>query len=369
VNSSDRFHSQENTRITAKPVKSHYVCRGLLIILILLGHNKIFYNNYYHAYEQLYNFHVECFLILPFIRTNTPDGDGHMLLSKILEDIRRLYVPLCCFIFLYSLIFYLKNPNGETTTPFAALFRTIQAIIMCNTHLSKVATGFELFWFVPAFIILRLINNILELSNSIGRMLLIIISAALHLASYSMFSPYLDSIPWSLPIVAYLTFPCLGAKMLAKTINIPGYENVFQIVFCVLFILILNISFYFRMSINLSDFKIYDYRSILELLCVDLVMISASFSISYISDHVNLAILNNIGRMSFQIYLIHGMLGYAIVSICAHVMTNRSPVSEVIVSLTLTVCGSFFVSSWLMRTRLGKWVFHNPEPRKQHGQI
>lgn len=117
------------------------IIKGILIFLIVLGHNHILCPIGTELMNYLYEFHVICFFILPFFYENKAPLSS----KRVANTVIRTWIPYLWMIILCYIV------NGIYTKDFGLTFRHIQAFITADkTHLGRYF-GFVMPWFLPTF--------------------------------------------------------------------------------------------------------------------------------------------------------------------------------------------------------------------------
>ena len=115
--------------------------KGLLTILIIIGHNHIIAPQSSPLMAYLYTFHVVCFFILPCLYGNRKE----LTINNIGNIIYRNWIPYMIFFAFSFGVFTLlegKHPNA------AGVF---SAFITGSQKLLKENVGFFFLWFLPTF--------------------------------------------------------------------------------------------------------------------------------------------------------------------------------------------------------------------------
>ncbi len=124
--------------------------KGVLILLIILGHNSVLTQSKPEIISYLYSFHVILFFILPwfYINSNKPT------LRKSIKRCVKLYSYYTLF-FIIQVIGYnlLIESNFD-------LINCIRAFVVGGHYTLKAVTGYQYLWFMPAFCVSMLIHDI-----------------------------------------------------------------------------------------------------------------------------------------------------------------------------------------------------------------
>lgn len=124
--------------------------KGILIVLIVLGHNSILMNlNEEWAWFKswLYSFHVRSFLFLPFLYDL-----GGINFLKIKKNARRLLLP-------YTIFFLLLYSIQAISTPPVNPFTTVAAYVTGSNYLLRQVTGLTYIWFLPTMFTLLIFKG------------------------------------------------------------------------------------------------------------------------------------------------------------------------------------------------------------------
>lgn len=117
------------------------IIKGLLTILIVIGHNHIVAPQGSSLMLYLYTFHVMCFFILPWLYDKKKD----LTLENIGTTILRAWIPYVFFFVLSLIVFMVIVRKQPDVGGIAAAFVTgSQALLKENV-------GFFFLWFLPTF--------------------------------------------------------------------------------------------------------------------------------------------------------------------------------------------------------------------------
>lgn len=270
--------------------------KGVLILLIVLGHNGILMGKSQgltpnELNKYLYSFHVYLFLILPFLY-NVPQFTK----ERIKKDFMHLYkfYTIIFFVLLFVNITILKQDFG--------LANTINAYISGDQLKLNEAIGANFPWFLPTmFSLLVLRNYFLNKSN---RILLpfVILSFALFFAIRIFYIRFRFDLFGSITAVAYFSL-AVACRYIYDRFH---HGKSFNIISISVFIIstILFFTFYSRPTI---PYEIIRYM---------VLPISTLFTLIYLVNRLRIHIIENIlnyfGKESLPIYLIHVLVYQAL---------------------------------------------------------
>lgn len=123
--------------------------KGVLILLIILGHNSVLTKCVPGLFSYLYSFHVILFFILPwFYNHNKPT------LRKSLKRCAKLYGYYTLFFVIQIVAYNVLIENNFS------LENSLHAFVVGGHHALKVVTGYEYLWFIPAFCVSMLMCDL-----------------------------------------------------------------------------------------------------------------------------------------------------------------------------------------------------------------
>ncbi len=123
--------------------------KGLLIFLIVLGHNSIFTNAFPGSFHYLYSFHVACFFILPCFYP-----PKHLKRERILNYAVRMYSPYIILFLLFFFVGYFANKlnlfkTDEINSEGKNLIDFLVALFNGGIYHIQKYIGFQYLWFLP----------------------------------------------------------------------------------------------------------------------------------------------------------------------------------------------------------------------------
>lgn len=330
-------------------VLGRHAWRGLLIALIVLGHNRIFYHQYYYTYRVLYNFHVAAFLIIPFLRL---PREGVKM--SVLHPLKLYYQPFVVFVTLYALMLMLSGSASAPYTWWEWSITYNRALILADTNAVDAATGFKMFWFMPVFILLSMLQALASGVSKPVFVALLLASLAGHLFVGWIGMDVAGQVPWGAAIALYVLFPCLLSAALVRW-RLDRFVPV--TLWLAIFVVTAVVCWWHKIWIDLSDFKVYAMPKLTSMALVDLNMISASFFLYRFAALSRLRILDWIGSYSLQIYFIHGVIGYVALRFLPYTMNYDRNLTHLAIGYTVTLGLSVLLAHLLMRSPLGVLVF------------
>lgn len=336
----------DKSRYASISIDESRAIKGLLIFLVVLGHNAVFTRALMGSFHFIYTFHVQAFFILPFFYVYTKQGE---IINNIKRHFARLYYPFIILFILLSIIFcltdgvnldYNKLLNLQNNNTNVAWFYII-TILTGNYYLIDYFTGFQYLWFLPVMFSVSVLKDTFQ-SNKIFNILLLIIG----FVCYILFFVFMYKKPYSEEcnffILLFSPFAILqgcGVYFLGKicyyTVN-NRYINIINTVCAILFVLF-SISYIASLIVNgfITYYELWFYRFTMPILFINFIY----YFKSYIS---NFGLLKKIGDYSLPIYLIHPPLCTAVYLICKQY--NEVNITYAIITQIIIFIVSYYLS-------------------------
>lgn len=279
--------------------------KGLLIFLIVLGHNSLFCNAIEGFQSFIYCFHVQCFFVLPFLYPSK------LLSGSSIRDLFfKLYWPFITIFILYSIVFKIVAPYipPQGYAYFISdnddgILNFIRTIFTGNWFMIEFFSGFQYLWFLPVMFSCLVWKQIVEHAAICRKNTIVILLMALSLLCYVMFFVFMYSAPYGLDInhsiLQFSLFACLqglGILLISYIIRTicerykDGQLWVWMLLFCV--------SLFLYIITYCNDTTIWMLRGVMPIIVfVILFGLRKQFS--------SLSFLKRLGEQSFLIYLIH----------------------------------------------------------------
>lgn len=172
--------------------KEHSIwIKGILTILIVLGHNMIFTIplREHGAMSFLYLFHIQVFFILPFLYGI--DKQPYTK-SRFKNTIIRFFWPYLLLVTLFAFSYNIATSDSQFSIQ--ALLRLY---VFCDSTTIRQMCGVQIFWFLPSMMCLVLLKELYYRNNLLVRCLLLFLSLTfIGLTIYSRTS-YVAYSSWS----------------------------------------------------------------------------------------------------------------------------------------------------------------------------
>ena len=290
------------------------IMKGILIFLIIIGHNSLLSASFPEIDQYLRSFRTPLFLILPWFYISRPPT-----CPKIAKRSGKIWFWYFTF-FVVQVVFY--NLLFDTTF---SLTETTKAFFLGGHILLKEVTGYMYLWFMPAFFFAMLVRDVYTIANKLARYAMIIIS--LGIVTFFAFHPYTNYIA----IIQGLFFAALGIT--ASQLSLPKQMK-YQWLIVLLFVICSGLMF-------VNDIKPY-IRPFMPYI--------AFLALWSIIDACKkyLTLFAKIGNLSMFIYLTHPLIFQFLLRIVPD--NHLSQIEYGVIILVLTTIISLTVSWCIQKT-------------------
>ena len=272
--------------------------KGVLILAVVLGHSLIANSLVPTLKGAVYSFHVQCFLLLPFLlpaSALTPAGAANLL-------VRYLVPYLCAVVFFSVLRVVVVQDVGLWTW----LSHLLAALATGNAGRLKEATGFYLFWFLPALTVLVLLRAVYFRQGHLARFALGVLAVAAHVILPALPWPWKRDWPMFGTHIALFMFPLgLCIHLVARPL-LTWLSGGARLLLPLCFAGSLGLLLERGMQVNLVNLGYSSYRHPPILIHQDLVAVLALLSLlAFSRELARVPSLSAIGNKSLPIYLLH----------------------------------------------------------------
>lgn len=303
--------------------------KGILIVLIVIGHNVLLSTLFPEFRSQIYNFHVAGFMLLPFLFRS------RKLSARLVADRAvRYLVPFAAFYTLSALLYAaVISPPDSLTSWSVDYFR---GLLLGSDRAVKSGSGLALFWFLPAIFTLSLIRAAATSGKWI-RLSLLAACLVIHLSAGAAPEWAKFYIPFGLLVVGFV-FPlgalleALWTRHIGTNILRAGIIGTLVLTVCIYLSVILNT------GINLGKVRLYAWENIALVILHDALILSAFVVAAWISVPLSrIKLLAVFGRYSLVIYLSHSLIYQLIVLVSrkADIAVDNWPAAIAVLITTL----------------------------------
>lgn len=289
--------------------------KGVLMLLIMLGHNHLLAPIDGQLFNYLYNFHVFGFFILPFLYNKKLSLDINIVFNNFVK----IWVPYIVFFLFCYLIYHIVILKDKID-----IIEILYGIVSANERTIKHISGFYFLWFLPAYYSMSLFMILFAKTNKYSYFLILFFGLILNYNFSFTHDHLFSTIPFALiQGFYYFTFGFLTKLLLDKIPNIQ-YLGAFTF-------LIISTLFWFssikemRYIFPISGFLfIYSFSNLLS----------------------KIPVLLEIGKLSFPIYLIHVII--------YNILEKFLPKDILFgyIDFLLTLAISMFIAYWIVNIDL-----------------
>ena len=129
--------------------------KGVFIFLIVVGHNPIISSSVSGLHSSLYNFHVQAFFILPFLFPTKC-----LSLRWLLDRAVRYLVPYITWVSIAAILYCVVGLYVGDDLSWGV--KLIKGVAIGSAPALKAACGLQLYWFLPALMVLTVLRSALS---------------------------------------------------------------------------------------------------------------------------------------------------------------------------------------------------------------
>ncbi len=270
--------------------------KGILILLVILGHSSNFWTPEPFTTFSIKFFHVACFLLFPFIY-DIKKIDGLFLKDRF----ARYYIPFVTFLIGYSILYFIVFKQTSDLPHW--LIDIGKSLIFGTAPILDAASGLRALWFLPALLSLVLLSSYLIGNLKINISLMLVMSFFIHLSIGLIPLNILSYLPLGLANALYLLF--LGVFIRYITHYYKKILEKISPLFLILMIVGIMLSYYFDTLIKFPVMALPTITNIHALLIHDLIIISAFLFLITTPLFKNSNFLQWCGKNSLILYLSH----------------------------------------------------------------
>ena len=314
--------------------------KGILIVLIVVGHNVLITSAVPDLYRVLYCFHVGGFFLLSACLSRHPADRG-----KLVDKCFRYFVPYVLFLSLYTILASVmmagERGPGDTLREF------LVSLALPTGRSVKASSGVLMLWFLPGLICFTIFDT---LQRRLGPRAGIAITAVCHGAIGCLRSEWLAGVPWFMPAAGFMLLPAAVARELwVRDARIARFVPAFLL--ALLFGgWVWGAGFFCDFSMS----AVPGIDSPARLLAVDGLLLSAFFAIRGLPlPRSAERLFAALGRDSLSIYLFHTLVFYTLLRLIPERLSGGLAGGMVIAAATIAIAWSLgrCISSlpWLKR--------------------
>jgi hypothetical protein len=335
-----------------------HAVRGVLIALIVLGHNTLFSANFPRGFSVLYNFHVASFLLLPFL---FPSKEFSVRFVR--DRAARYLVPHYVFFLTASLLFFflvLLRSNQRELFPW--VWNVVAAAVIASEEFFDRACGLRIFWFLPALMSLVVIRSVYAKGGARVSKAVFLLALLVHLFVGVLSREVKNLIPYGLHIALFV-FP-LGLLVSALwRVAHEHFAGRTKWILSALFAGCMVTSVKLGTSVAVAGgLRVYSLSDPFKLFFHDLYILAAFFSIVLFSTELSrVPMLRKFGEKSLGIFLVHSLVWQFLLKTFWWRVEGATPAGR-LVSIILSWLAVLVISWSLIRLfdfypALKRWIF------------
>lgn len=261
--------------------------------------------------------------------------------------LKRYYRPLLLFYTLSSVLYFIIYRHAVAHDSILSYFVGL-AIQSADTL--KKASGFSLFWFIPCYVLLTSLRSIAALNRYIY-FIILAVAFAFHFGVAYYLSGIWTIFPFSFHVALYCYPICLiFARFRSFLISnrYVHYAGSVLFILCCMYIALTRSSLYFSANIFPR------HGDIAGILIHDVCAISALSAFSHLYSLFRSRLIIEIGKYSFEFYLIHQFANYLVINAFGKIGGYAS-ILHLCAVIAITMC-----SIWLLKTaKIYQYIFPN----------
>lgn len=305
--------------------------KGILIFLIVLGHNTLFSQFFPLLFSALYNFHVACFLLLVFIYP--APSSPIVLVNRVV----RYLVPHSVFFLVACGLYFYYYVYGNDIDVTDWLKSVVFAMVVSSEEAYKEAAGFRVFWFLPALTTLLCLRYLYYRASPLVRLVAIIGLCVIHGVLGFIPPALLPFFPWSTPLVLFI-FPLgLLVDMIWRTVH--AQQPLYWLSF-LFFLPAIYLSVTLKSYAGLAgDPDLYSIAQPIRLVFHDALLIASFFFIMGVARKCPRPIFEILGVRTLFIFLSHPFIWQGLVrsGLVGWMDVNMHPALSLPLSVALTL--------------------------------
>ena len=213
-----------------QPTVAHAI-RGLLIVMVVLGHDRLLFETIPFYFAAIYFWHVLGFFFLAYGRPR-----GSVAAASIPDRLARYLVPFVVFAVPLAAVQLIAGPLSANRVGTA-----VAAVTFGSAPLLQLATGLSLLWFLPAlagFSIATIVLARLEIRRPGAAWLAPMLALVAAVAALSLPAGALQYLPLGLGLVGYLLVLAMAHRacltMLERSRSVVPKITIWAVVIAVL---------------------------------------------------------------------------------------------------------------------------------------
>ncbi len=345
--------SSEADRVASYRSEPIDALKGVLILLVILGHNYYFGNYYPLWFNALYNFHVASFLLLPFLFSMRA-----LEIGPFRDRVVRALAPQLAFLGMALVAYFALYVEKSGAGIADWLLAVGVALLVQNEEVLNSAAGFRHFWFLPAMITMMCLLYLYDRGALWVRRAILGGAFVWHLTIGLVPLEVARYIPWGLPIVGFLLLPGLLVRYFYGRIR---WRPLGDLLLIGLWIALLFLVVKWRLFMGLAG-DLGSVRSLLDparLLFHGFFLLLSFFALLRLAAYLP-SLFAKLGQVSLKLFLIVPLLWQIFWMAGGSRLSAESDVGLLLLvlgSMVLMVALGYALSRWIEQSRWNALLF------------
>jgi fucose 4-O-acetylase-like acetyltransferase len=322
--------------------------KGLLILLIVLGHLTPMQHvpGFGWVFPVLYRFHVVSFLLLPFLL-----GRAKWQARWLADRAVRYLVPYAIWVSATAVVFGLTV--GAGVAPAELVRRTAWGLLTGYALDLKAATGFQLYWFLPALFTVTLLRAVLMKVPQRWLPVVVLAAWTLH-GTVALWLGVWSHAPLGLAVAVYVLPMGVTAAWLW-----PFARRWPWIVACAAVALAITTR-WMGLYTNVGVLGVFGWRNPAQMLITDIDAIASFLAIVAAAPVLGrIPGLPALGRLSLGVYLCHSAFLQSVLLTGLH--AGRQPFGQdaavfAVIGMVVALVGGILSARLMQLNRVQPWV-------------
>ena len=274
--------------------------KGMLISLIVLGHNYFFSSSYPHAFSFIYGFHVISFLLFPYLFLASSSRK-----TVLSVKLFRILIPQFSFVIIAGVVFVVVHLIFGDMALVTWLRGAGRALLTQRETPFREFFGMGLLWFLPALAVQSILLFYYLRASEHLKKIWVVVALLWHGCMGLFDSTLVYQMPFSFSLVSYLFVLGLAVHSINRRIvwnNWLSLSVVLVWLFCSW--LAFEYRFFHLLAGDLPGPPV-SIAAPVELLLQDGMILLSFFALLRLAYLLKSHMLAFVGRYSLQIFLIH----------------------------------------------------------------